>query len=335
VDTQEPVVELLPSVNGPITVTGEIYVLDLSIRDAGGVVAVTYTANGKQESPVLDPPVASLRRLTHSVQLQPGPNEISVAARDRAGNTRTLALRIRLEPNPAWRHDLRATAQLLPNFRPAATAGPTVDLYPLLLAALAPGGNRDRLNLVERDPEVMRRVFLQLGLSGSSLADARAAIAEGKLKTSEYILVCRGTVWSGQDNFDLLVQVVDTATSEVLITPDVHFTSIDRDYVRDQLECLVAKIEQHFPRLTTRVDSCSKGKVTLPVGSSQRVLYGMYVLFLPGADDSDSSRDAPLEWKGRWVRGRVTVVEPDSCRVEIHPPEGIVRVQSEGPVAFR
>jgi len=331
-DTLPPGLEVSPAVDGPISVTGRTYVLDVEVVDQGGVAAITFGLNGAQETRVFEPPAAVLRRLTHSVHLRPGPNEITVSARDVAGNVRRQTLSVRLAPDPAWRSHLRAGAHVMPTFRPGPTASPLVDLYPPLLAALAK--DPARLTMLERDPDVMRAIFRELGISGSSLADARTAVKAGKIAAAEYILVCRGTVWSGPDNYDLFLELVDSATSEVVLTADTHFTSTAEDHVERQLGCLAAKIEQQLPRLTTHVASCSGKRVILPVGSGRRVRRGMYALFLAPAP-ANPGLAAPLEWEGRWVQGRVEAVETDVCEVILDPKEGSRLVRPQGEVTFR
>jgi hypothetical protein len=333
-DTLPPVLRLSPRVEGRIVVTTDVFVLDLQIEDSGGVAAVTFAVDGRQETREFQPADADVRRLTRSVQLSPGPNEIVITARDRAGNPASLKLLVERRQDRAWREDLRVTSQLMPPTSPATpTAAPTVDIYPLMIGAFTQ--QPARLNLVERDPAVMQRLIAEHRLSQSPLADKTLAIRTGKLKTADWCLVSRVTVWPGQDNFDLLLEVVDVATTEILLTTDIHFASADREHLRFQLRGLVAKLEQQLPRLTAPVATRTGKTLVLPVGSEQQVLRGMYVLFIP-ADADPADYPEPVTWRGgTWVQGRVTVVRKGSCRVRVEPAEAIGLLKAKDTAILR
>jgi hypothetical protein len=323
-DTLPPLLSLFPPAQGRIVVTTSVYVLDLQIEDGGGVAAVTYDLDGRQETREFQPADASVRRLTRSLLLTPGEHLLSVVVRDRAGNSESLKLRIKRQADTAWREDLRVTSQVMPPAPGPSQTAPPVDLYPLLIDALV--RSPARLNLVERDPAVMQRLLQELQLSQSDLAAKTAAIRTGRLRTSDWCLVSRAVVWPGPENFDLLLEIVDVATSEVLLSSDIHFTSTAREHLLSQLQGLVAKMEQQLPRLTATVSKRAGRTVVLPLGTDQQVLRGMYVLFMPA--DADSSTDhEPLAWRdGSWVQGRVDRVVRDSCRVTLFPSAAVSAV---------
>jgi hypothetical protein len=336
-DTLPPVLLLSPPLLPRLVVTRDTYVVDLQIEDGGGVAALSTVVNGRQDTKEFQPADADVRRLTRTLALVPGQNEVEIVARDRAGNTTRLKALIERREDPAWREDLRVTSQVLPPPPAAPTLTPAVDLYPSLLGALvgALDSQPPRLNLVERDPAVMRQLMIEHALVEGSLADKTRAIRKGKLRTSDWCLVPRVTVWPGQDNFDLFIEVVDVADTSILLSTDIHFTSADRDHVHAQLRGLVAKLEQQLPRLTAPVAAQTGKSVVLPLGAEQQVSRGMYVLFIAAAAAAALDQD-PVTWRdGAWVQGRVTRVLPNSCRVEVEPAKALKLLKANDLALFR
>ncbi len=328
-DTLPPVLLLSPPVLERVVVTSDAYVVDLQVEDSGGVAAVTIAVNGLQDTRDFQPADADVRRLTRTLRLSPGENTIEIAARDRAGNTTRVQTRVVRCTDPAWREDLRVTSQVLP---PTSSARvPPLDVYPSLIQALV--AKPPRLNLVERDPAVMQRLILELELSQSDLADKTRAIRKGRLRTADWCLVSRVTVWPGPDNFDLVIEVVDVAETEVVLTTDIHFSSAAPDHVHAQLRGLVAKLEQQLPRLTAPVAARAGKALVLPLGVPQQVVRGMYVLFVPAAEPGDP---APVTWRdGTWVQGRVVRVLKDSCRVEVAPSKALSLIKANDRATIR
>ncbi len=315
-DTMPPRLRLFPAIDGRRVVTAEFYILDLMLTDSGSLGDITFHVNDLSESRKFDSDALIEYRFTQIIELQPGANTVRIVATDRAGNRTEKQLVLERKMDFLWREDLRVTAQVTPPDVTSVPALKTVDIYSLMLNGLLERPRR--LNLVERDPETLQRLLLELKLAGSSIADQVRAIRTGKLKAADWLIQQYAGRWSGKDNWDLVLNGVDVATGEILFTVDMHFDSFNGAHIRSRLGGLVDKLAQRLPTLSAPVQSSTSRSAVVSLGRKENIFEGLLFVFIPPESEDVRFAD-PLSVDGAWVQARVTRVLDDTCAVEIFP----------------
>ena len=318
-DSAPPRLQLFPDLADGCTVTTEHYVLDLEVQDEGMIDSVSIKMGAWHEQQSLRSAQCMIHRVTHTLALAPGDNTIRIQVTDLDGNVRTREATITRKVNCLWREDLRMTVEFLPIQKDHVPAMQTVDLAGPILEKLVESPRR--LNVVDRSPRVLERLLLELKLSQTPLADYRAAVSAGRLKAADWLLRGRLFSWAGKDNSELLVELVDVATSEVVVITDIHFVGNEEHHVRHQALGLVGKLHQLLPRVSTPISRVSRKSVALSLGTRDQIAPGMEFLFIPG-DHAEPEFADPKTSQKRWIHGRVTTVKDRSCALEILPPEG-------------
>ena len=324
VDTMSPRLKIYPAVKEQIMVTTELYVLDAEVIDSGYIDSVTFALNNKREARRLREFQIIKHRFTQTLELEPGENHLKIIARDRAGNEKTKEFIIKRKIEVQWREDLRITAQVLPPGKAGYRSLETIDLYSMFLQALL--RTPRRLNIVERNPEIMKRLLMELKLEESKLGDQLRAVKIGKLTPSDWLLQGYVTQWSGKENWDLVINVVDVATSEYVLTTDIHFTGINIDDIRFQLIGLVGKLNQQLPTLSSQVAATLTKGVKIPLGKRNNIKYHMRFIFISGDEDEFEFSD-PKMFGNHWIQGTVKVLNKQNCLVEIFPKEAIDHIK--------
>jgi len=325
-DTLPPRLKLFPDVQNEIRVTTRFYVLDIQAEDNGCLdrVAVAIEPGGREERSFRQDR-STICRFTHTLELDRGANVVRIEAMDLAGNRKTRRFTITRIEDPLWREELRITLQVLPPRRQGGEVLRKTDLYSMLLEALLEEPRR--FNIVERDPEVVQRMLLELKLGESSLVDYKRAVKTGKMKPADWLLLGHVSAWSGKENCDLFGKLVDVATGREILTADIHFVGEDRAYIKSQLDGFTEKLRQQLPALSARVANAKSKRARLTVGQRDSIRPGLRFLFISAGEDDPDFAD-PIEWKGRWIEGRVVRTRDRQCLVKMFPPDGASRVQA-------
>lgn len=312
-DTMGPRLRLFQSRR---SVTSEMYCVDLQVHDSGGLDKIIFDLNGAREVRSLRQHASIVHRLTETFALSPGSNVLRIDVSDIAGNVSRRQLEITRRTNCLWREDLRMTLQLMPPQMEPGSPLRRIDLAGLLLESLLQAPSR--FQVVERSPEVLERLLLELKLGESPLADYRRAVSTGRLKPAEWLLQGRLIYWSEGRDCELVVEIVDVATGETVLTTDIFFERLDRELVRGRLHGLVHKLEQQVPRISAAVAGLLGKGARIPLGRDDGIVPGMRFLFIPAAAPDPEFAD-PLTLAQAWVQGRVTQARDRECLVTVFP----------------
>ena len=319
-DTMPPRLRVYPSVINRTMVTTEFYVLDVEVMDSGYIDSVTFTLNNQHETRQLRDYKFVKHRFTQTLELQPHENKLKVTARDWAGDEKEIEFIIERKMDFTWREDLRITAQVLPPDKSKLESLRTMDLYSMFLQALL--RTPRRLNIVERNSEAMKRLMMELKLSESQLADQLRAVKTGKLTPSDWLLQGYISQWSGNENWDFVINLVDVTSSEYVLTTDIHFTGFSLDHIEFQLSALVEKLNQQLPTLSAPVSETITKAVKIPLGKQHNILDHMRFIFISG-EEGDIDFADPKLFRDHWIQGKVKVLKNNTCLVEIYPEEAI------------
>ncbi len=324
-DTLPPRLKLFPDVREEVRVTTRSYVLDLQAEDGGGIDAVTIDLRGAgREVRSFRDNRSPICRFTRTIELHPGPNPVRIQVADLAGNKKTREFTVTRIEDPLWREDLRITLQVLPPRGSNSGLPGQTDFYSMLLNALLEDPRR--FNLVERDPEVVQRMLLELKLSQTRLVDYRRAVKTGKMKPAEWLLLGRLSQWSGRSNYDLYGRIVDVDSGREVLSADVHFTENNRQYVMFQLQGFAEKLRQQLPALSAHVKTVTSNRAKLTAGRRNGIAPGMRFLFISSREQDPDLAD-PLQWQGQWIQGRVVQSRDKQCIVELFPKKGAGRLR--------
>jgi hypothetical protein len=241
-------------------------------------------------------------------------------------------LSVKRLPPAVEREDLRITAQLPPFNKIETKQDLDVNLHTEMMKGLLKEPRR--FNLVERRPKVLQRLFLEHKLSNSSLADQRKAILKGKIKPSEWLLSGRLSTWSGSKNLELVINVVDVETGEILLSSDAYFTEFEQDRMRFKLEGLVGKLKQNLPVRAAQILSVGKRDVIVDLGQQDALTPGMRLLFFPkGNEEIDLA--TPITQNGKWIQGKLTNISKEKSKAVIHPADGTDSLQAGSKAIIR
>ena len=264
-DTMPPMLKLDPEVDGSVRVTSTSYLVDVEVSDRGGFLdSVVFAVNGAEQPVDLRGKEVTLRRMTERFELLEGENVLEIRAKDRAGNEKVRRFEVVRVPEARRSPKLRMTACVLPPEDGGPEELRRVDFHTLLTDAL---GEDERLNLVEREPEVADWILLERKLSSSRLVDAKRALRAGKITPSEWLLATGVSVWSKGAGYELVCRVVEVETTRTLLTVDVYLATADREHVRYQVGGFAEKLRQKLPVRSAAVASVSKDGVKIPLGA--------------------------------------------------------------------
>lgn len=323
-DHTQPEIRLFPEVTTEVTVTTEWYVVDVLAGDAGGLAAVAVTTNGGAASRLPLPRSPALARCAQRVDLRPGWNRLDVEATDRAGNRAVRTLRVERRLNALWREDLRMAAAVL---TPDLTAVPPLaktDLLMVLTSELL--RHPRRLCLVERRASLLGPFSREWQLADGNLADESVGTRPAAVKPAEWLLQGYASAWSGRDNWDVVVNVVDVASGQIILTTDVHGVGYTDGIIRFEMAGLVEKLKQQLPAISAPLRQASGGQVEVALGRRAQILPGMRFVFVPAAAGAEAETADPLTCDGRRVEGQVREVGDSSCVVEVVPHAAVAQL---------
>ena len=332
-DRRPPRVRLYPPPGRSISVTTDYYILDAYTRDHGGLKRMVVHLNGDkvQENPFRHG--TTMRRSVHRLDLKPGENRVRLRVWDRSGTVATKQFVVKRRMNCLWREDWRMQAALIPPDQSQVPALDCVDVGTVLLRNLL--RHPRRLNLVERDPDVLQHISRERRLGQSGRVTGQAITFSKAVKAAEWVLHCYITPWSGNENWDMVVSAVDVETGEIVLTSDIHCYSASGRGVAYRMRGLAEKIKQRLPALSAPIrEFADRNKVHIPLGQQDQIVSGMRFLFVAGPE-SERAFGNPLTCNGCKVEGRVRRVENGHCVVEVQPGPANVEFPPQSQAILR
>jgi TolB-like protein len=232
-DDQPPVLRL-QQWQAQQTVYLDKVVLSGSVRDAGLVASLTV--NGE---PVL-PRRAPMVFYTHILDLQPGPNPVTIEARDAAGNSRALTFLIerKIPRQLLLEERLRLTVFAFDQkgrISPASFAFQDDFIHTLVRRGRFQVVERQRLDLILQEQKINR----------SDLIDAATALRLGNLAAAQAVVA--GALVETRTGIEIVARVIDTETAQVLCTADVYGEDKSLPGLNTLAQALSLKLHREFP----------------------------------------------------------------------------------------
>lgn len=325
-DSIGPQIRLFPEIGEEIIVTSSSYLFDMLLHDKGGLASLEIEANGETANRCTVEPGVMMTRSAIRIALNEGVNEVKVTAKDRHGNGTQRNCRIVRRMDCLWRHELRMGAVLMPIDLQDTTFlvpwGPRQTLLKELL--LSPR----RLRMVDRDADTREQTLIERLLNHQAISTTSQVENIRPMVKAEWILQAYTTRWSGRENWDMVVNVIDTDSGEIILTTDIHAIGTEQTVLATAMQALADKIRQRLPALSAPV-IYEGDSVCVAIGTRSQIVPGMRFLFLRGQEMEENRFSEPLQREGMQVQGYVEGVERDICHLRIRPINGLELL--EGP----
>jgi hypothetical protein len=208
---------------------------------------------------------------SHILALVDGPNEVTVTATDRAGNTVAKTARIVRKVEEVEQIGSRLAIAVMP----FAYKGQPTDAYGGAFESLVSElVNQGRFKVVSRDQ--LEHILRELKLSATALVDQATAVRAGKLAAAEAIVVV--TVNEAAKTVEAYVQLINTETTTVLAARDVFDPDKAPGTARAKMRELAAKLKQEYPLVGGSVVQVSNQRVAVGMGSAKKVRPDMKII---------------------------------------------------------
>jgi tetratricopeptide (TPR) repeat protein len=208
---------------------------------------------------------------SHILPLVDGPNQITVTATDRAGNTVTKAARVVRKVEEVEQIGARLAVAVMP----VAHKGQPTDAYSGAADAMVNElVNQGRFKVVSRDQ--LENILRELKLSATALVDQATAVRAGKLAAAEAIVVV--TVNESARSVEAYAQLINTETTTVLASKDVFDPEKGPGTARAKMRELAAKLKQEYPLVGGSVVQVANQRVAVGMGSAKKVRADMKVI---------------------------------------------------------
>jgi hypothetical protein len=202
---------------------------------------------------------------SYLIGLEEGKNPIYIAARDVQGIETTKTLSVFRKIPRILGLEERMRLSLLP-FPPENSSAERAGLVTenLLVALIRQG----RFHMVER--ERLADVLNEMKLATSQLTEEKTAVRVGRILAADGAVV--GDVFETPRTLETVARVVDTETSEVMVTRDAFSEDKSMDSLRAMMEGLAYKLKQGLPLLEGTVLRCEGDCLYLNLGKDMGVL---------------------------------------------------------------
>lgn len=309
----------------PQVVFDEDYFMDGRADDPGGLASLRI--NGEEFLP--DQKRGAIQSyFSRRLHLDIGTNVFEVVASDLAGNrmSRDLTVVRRVPEHLSTKYRLHVA---LPPFSEEGQEALARRVRGQLESKLLT--EPPRFRVLERDQAGWNAILREVTVSGSGMADPRAARILRRMLPAEYLFL--GTVQSFGEGITIYVRIVDPATSEIVHRADVYTESIQEDLER-QLFGLAMKIENYFPLVGGRVLDVQGKRAFLNVGDEEGVHENVRFVVTSGKEKKVEGFTSEVHvWQGRFVQLGVEEVERNICRTQILPSKAKIVVQ-EGDYVY-
>lgn len=316
-DTAGPNIQMYPLVSGDarIVVTSDTYLLDLLTMDSAGLKSLLVKVNEKELLEESFHNRVGLSRRTCKVPLLPGLNDIFILAVDVNNNSREQSIRVKYLQNALWREDLRMVTSVGSPRIGFSAKLKCMRLEHLLTRRLLEYPRR--LNIVERDAEVLEALLREHQLSRSEIA-ASGMNLRGRIKNPEWTVQSYATQWSGKDNWDFVLNIIDLETGKIVLTTDIHCTSFERSHIAGKMAILSKKLKQSLPAISASEQFDSNQRdLHIGLGVEEQIVEGMRFVFITAEGPEEAYYKDPVCCNGKMVEGVVTSVLSNRCRVKL------------------
>ena len=206
------------------------------------------------------------------VRLKKGKNTITIEAKDDAGNVKTRELVVtRLVPK-ALQLAERLSMTVLPFDQKGNVSELSLSFQDNLTDALV---NRNRFRMIERNK--LDLILQEQKLSRSRLIDKKTALKLGKLVAAQTIIT--GNIIETGIGVEIVGRVIDTETSEILVSEDVYDEVKDLQGLRTLAQGMAIRFHRKFPLLSGTVIK-QKGKwIFTDIGDDKIALQGKLIVY--------------------------------------------------------
>ena len=208
---------------------------------------------------------------SHILPLVDGPNQVTVTATDRAGNTVTKSAKVVRKVEEVEQIGARLAVAVMPFTHKGQPSDAYGTAFEALVSELV---NQGRFKVVSRDQ--LENIMRELKLSSTSLVDQATAVRAGKLAAAEAIVVV--TVNEAAKTVEAYVQLINTETTTVLASKDVFDPEKAPGTARAKMRELAAKLKQEYPLVGGSVVQVSNQRLAVGMGSTKKVRPDMKVI---------------------------------------------------------
>jgi hypothetical protein len=208
---------------------------------------------------------------SHILPLVDGPNQVTVTATDRAGNTVTKSAKVVRKVEEVEQIGARLAVAVMPFTHKGQPSDSYGTAFEALVSELV---NQGRFKVVSRDQ--LENIMRELKLSSTSLVDQATAVRAGKLAAAEAIVVV--TVNEAAKTVEAYVQLINTETTTVLASKDVFDPEKAPGTARAKMRELAAKLKQEYPLVGGSVVQVSNQRLAVGMGSTKKVRPDMKVI---------------------------------------------------------
>ncbi|MFC1799193.1 CsgG/HfaB family protein [Thermodesulfobacteriota bacterium] len=199
---------------------------------------------------------------SHLVELDKGPNEISIEARDKSGNVNLKKIIIERQVPKALQLEERLSLTVMPFEQKGNVSDAGLSFQDNLTNSLV---GRNRFRMIERNQ--LEMILREQELSSSKLVDRETALKMGKLVAARAIIT--GSFVETSKGIEIVARMIDTETSEILETEDVYAEARDLMTLRTLAEGLAIKLHLDFPLLEGLVVQQKGGYIITDLGQDK------------------------------------------------------------------
>jgi hypothetical protein len=247
------------------------------------------------------------------VPLAAGDNKIKVAATDQGRQRSESQVNVRREIAKVHQVSSRYSIAVMPFGGPNAGAANLKIIYDQFLHHLS---QLDRFDLLER--QKLDLVLAELELSSTSLVDPATSIQAGKLIAASGMLL--GEVHAKGNALELVIRLVDTETSQILLSRDAYTEATDLKSLNAMCERLAWKIRQAFPLVEGNVVKVSGRTIYTDLAAANGIVPNMQLIVFKLGEEIRGANGqllgAETEEKGLAV---LVSVEEKMSKAELKP----------------
>lgn len=284
-DKTPPFIKFKKGIKEKQEVFFDSFFIEGKVKDAGGVASLTIN-----DEPIIIRSGVMLH-FNYLPELKEGTNEFVVIATDTAGNSSKKIIVVERKIPASHQISARLATAVLP-FQKKGDGNTFASIVSdSFLDALS---NKNRFNIVARGYD-LDAILAELKLSTSDLADKSKALKVGKIVSAE--LVIGGTVMETVKFLQIFARVIDTETSEVMVTTDVYGEEVDMEVFEYLIGGLAWKIMKNFPMIEGTVVKLDDKDIYLDCGKDKFVKKNMrFIIYRPiDAETGGEAHDGVVE----------------------------------------
>ncbi|MBU2549880.1 MAG: hypothetical protein KKB20_15810 [Proteobacteria bacterium] len=208
---------------------------------------------------------------SHTTELKPGENRISVVVTDEAGRRAEQRFRVERKLKGVYRKSARLRLALLPPASQDASGGTDPSARDLIYRFVSQG---DRFQVV--DPAEVDRLISQGRLSVDDLGDREAAARAAQALGVDAALI--GVVAGDGRAVDVYARVVDAETAEVVAAVDAYQEHAAGETKALACRALAEKLDDELPLIEGVVVKAEDKDVLVDLGADRKIKPGMRLI---------------------------------------------------------